>query len=848
MQPIRTSVLVAPVLILLLFANVLLGFDRLAFRDVGHFYAPLYDHVAERCASQWLPLWNPHDQTGIPLAGETTTAVFYPVRYLVFSLPIPSDVALGWYVALHLVLASLAAFLAARWSALGVVPSSIAAIVYPLSGSVLFLHTNPPFLVGAAWVPLVVGSLLAAALRTRTRLLIASAAMAMMLLGGDPQTALHGMILVFVVAVGRRIRAKSNGHPMTVLCAAPILAAAMAAPQLAASLSWSHQSDRVHRDGDDRLFDPPRVGSQRFEAFQYSLSPWHCIELTTPNAFGSLVPTNRRISRLIPGDGRMWTPSIYMGMLTLVALLYRASLSRREGVDGWMVMAMLSLFAAMGHFGFAWWIQNMSGMMPNVDSAVGGPYWILYQFLPGYDSFRYPAKWLTLFSLAAAIISAQVIERGLDPKRAIRIVVVVGLGLITAVAITALMRFGVLMPRGFQVPTDEFWGPLDVDSSLNQIIRSLFHSIVILIAIMVVICRQHRSEWSHVKTGILLLAILVLDLGISGHGMIARIPRERENILLSKLESPPPQSGHSRWMRTQSGSGWPSVWKDTTDDDRLTEVEASGRAAWFGRWHLADRTAMLNNMVSIRSLEMARFWSATRSVTSDLTAGEQASFWRSMRNWLGVDGVIHVSQRDVHIPSAGEQSHVVDRTFRFGTPGTFISPPSTVPSADLTLRIHHRWKHEELDSATTQFAEHLRSIWSSGQTAVPVVQSTVDVPLSSGGAGTGTNAVYRPNFPRSPERISFGVQLAETTLLTRPVFQDGHWRATIAEADSDQWRSIRVHKVDHLTQGVVLPAGDWKLQFHYSPWWLAWSIAISAIAWLVAIVSICSRRRAGEND
>ncbi len=117
MQLNRTSVLVAPVVIGLLFATTLVGIDRLAFRDVSHFYTPLYDYVAYRTQSQWLPLWNPLDQTGIPLVGETTTAVFYPVRVLLFALPIPPQLSLAWYVALHLILASFAARACALWSA-----------------------------------------------------------------------------------------------------------------------------------------------------------------------------------------------------------------------------------------------------------------------------------------------------------------------------------------------------------------------------------------------------------------------------------------------------------------------------------------------------------------------------------------------------------------------------------------------------------------------------------------------------------------------------------------------------------------------------------------------------------
>lgn len=153
----RASVLVAPLAILVILGSVLVGHDRLGFRDVSHFYTPLYDYVAQRQADNWVPLWNPLDHTGIPLAGETTIAVFYPVRWLLYAMPMSADLAIGWYVALHLCLATLTTWIAARWSGLSPIAASIAAAAYAFSGSVLFLYSNPPFLVGAAWLPLVLG-------------------------------------------------------------------------------------------------------------------------------------------------------------------------------------------------------------------------------------------------------------------------------------------------------------------------------------------------------------------------------------------------------------------------------------------------------------------------------------------------------------------------------------------------------------------------------------------------------------------------------------------------------------------------------------------------------------------
>jgi hypothetical protein len=87
------------------------------------------------------------------------------------------------------------------------------------------------------------------------------------------------------------------------------------------------------------------------------------------------------------------------------------------------------------------------------------------------------------------------------------------------------------------------------------------------------------------------------------------------------------------------------------------------------------------------------------------------------------------------------------------------------------------------------------------------------------------------------------VQLTAPGLLTRPVLQDGHWVAQYAPIDDTRWESVTVLRVDYLTQGVILPAGSWKLRFVYAPSWLPWSLGIAAIAWILVIVAYASSLR-----
>ena len=277
----------------------------------------------------------------------------------------------------------------------------------------------------------------------------------------------------------------------------------------------------------------------------------------------------------------------------------------------------------------------------------------------------------------------------------------------------------------------------------------------------------------------------------------------------------------SRWMRTQSGVGWPAVWTETQDHDRLVDVEASLRAAWFGRWHLADRVGVLNNMVSIRSREMAMFWKATREVTAGMSQQQRDEFWGSIRRWLLIDGVVHTTTRSISVPIDGRVAEMVDQKKLLGR-------------AHRSIQIHSYWTYDgSLERTSREFAERLREIGHADGMTPPAVETTGE---RFGPAEKGNCQADVQLIVREPEQAEFEVQLAARSLLSRPIFQDGHWTAQYAPANSNQWRPAAVHRVDHLTQGVLLPAGDWKLRFRYWPWWLGWSLAVAAISWVLVTI------------
>lgn len=798
--------LIAPVAILVILGGTLVGRERLAFRDVSHFYLPLYDYVAERTSEQWLPLWNELDQTGMPLLGETTTAVLYPLRYFLFALPISSELAISWYVALHLLIASLTARWAARCAGAGPMAATLAGIIYPLSGGVFFLYTNPPYLVGAAWLPLVLGALTQQTTSVARRCLIAGPAMAMMILGGDPQSALHAMLVGFVVFAVRYVTSKqaATSSAAITLLAVPLMAACLTAPQLAASLSWSSQSDRVHDGNRGAWYLPPKPGSHRHNAFQFSLPPWHTASLLTPNAWGRLFPSYQRYSVIISGDGRMWTPTLYLGMLAAIALMSR--LIRRQ-MDVWLAIAIIALLLCLGHFGAAWCLQQIPGLLPHADSAIGGPYWILYQCLPGYDSFRYPVKWLPVFSLAVAVTTALWIDK-LDWATAKK----------CAAILFGLLLAGWLLGETFFANADRFagfsdtyWGPLDVGGSHQQFRQSILHSVISLAAIAVCLWR-----WNGKSTALFLVLTLIVavDVAASSYANIARVSRSAERSIVADRNV---QSAR-RWMRTREGDGWPDVWQRTGSTNRVLEVAASERKAWFGRWHLGERQAVINNMTSIRSHQMAMFWRASNQVTASMVPQESAAYWRAITRWLEVDGVLVTSRQ-------------ADNTDGLDLVAVRFHHQSSSP-----VHFHTTWQ-----AAPKRDEESLAALLGDlvdGKSS-PLVHSHVTAPTAS------KPAEYRVTTSDG----LFQIETDTTGLLTRPVFQDGHWCAEISPAESDQYQPVDVHAVSYLKQGIFVSPGKWKVRFRYQPDWLPWSIAIAAASWLLLLawLAICFRRFFEQN-
>ena len=807
MQLHRISYVFVPIAIVVLFASVLTGEERLAFRDVSHFYTPLYEYVASRTSDHWLPLWNPLDQTGLPLVGETTTAVLYPVRWAVFSLPLPAAQAMGWYVALHLILASITATWTARVAGISRHSASIAGITYTMSGSVLFLHTNPSFLVGAAWLPILFATLVCGdSLRTRVRILFAGLAMTMMILGGDPQAALHGMLIaaaVYVLRSARLLLLRNGpmdfrpGAGLVAMIGSVVLASMLAAPQLAASLSWSKHSGRVVQDSNGKQGDdwtaPPVVGTKRHDAYQFSLAPWHAAEIITPNAWGSLFPINHRISQAIAGDGRMWTPSIYMGVLAAIALLLRIFRVRRDGIDAWAGIAAAGLLLSFGHFGGAWVAQQIPGVLAGWDSAIGGPYWCLHQWLPGYDAFRYPAKWLPVFSLATAILTARCVDD--ISLSSIRLpglrfaAITIGLAVLASLIATSIW---IGDPPNWLAKlggaADEYWGATDFTAGIQEVRWSLVHTLTVLASVAVVF-RLLQSKRITVAWGCLLLSmILCVEMGLAAASSIATLSVQAEAKVLADADYENDTSG-DYWMR--SGRIADPNWSRSYSADRIQQVGEAERLSGFGRWNLNRNRRTFNSMTSIRSRHIDDLWQVMNQRTED--ASDDSDQWQRIQDWLGI-------------------------TATTGNAAAYRTAPIW------TLVDQNSMSMEDVIERVVD------------QNAEPVLMKPSEL------------ASDVPAWRDESSQRTIEIELDREALLYQSVYQDGNWYAGLTNHDTGEHVWGSVYQVDLIKQGVIVPAGRWQVDFYYAPRWVALSLVASFAGVFTCLILIALTVRNSEAD
>ena len=176
------------VLFLACYSPVFFQGRQFGFRDAAHFYYPLYQRVQQEWDAGRIPLWEIEENSGMPLLGNPTAAVLYPLK-VVFAW-VPYEWGARLYIVAHTAVAFFAMLVLMRSWGTSWTGSGLGATAYAFGAPVLFQSANVIFLVGAAWLPLGVHAVDQWVRRGRRWALIELAiVLSMQLLGGEPQSA-----------------------------------------------------------------------------------------------------------------------------------------------------------------------------------------------------------------------------------------------------------------------------------------------------------------------------------------------------------------------------------------------------------------------------------------------------------------------------------------------------------------------------------------------------------------------------------------------------------------------------------------------------------------------------------
>ncbi|MCS7071062.1 MAG: hypothetical protein NZM00_06125, partial [Anaerolinea sp.] len=109
--------------------------------------------IREALAEGEIPLWNPHQFSGIPFLAAGQQSTLYPLSALYYILPLTA--AYGWFTVIQLWIAGLALFALARGLGISRTGAIIGGVTYQLAGFFVVSAVFPMIIAGGSWLPLI---------------------------------------------------------------------------------------------------------------------------------------------------------------------------------------------------------------------------------------------------------------------------------------------------------------------------------------------------------------------------------------------------------------------------------------------------------------------------------------------------------------------------------------------------------------------------------------------------------------------------------------------------------------------------------------------------------------------
>jgi len=369
--------------IALLAALSVVFFWRIVFRgEVLYWGDILLQFHPWRAFTQWclahnqLPLWNPYVFCGSPFLANAQSAVLYPPNWALLWLP--PHRALSYGAVVHVFLSGVFLYLFLRALRLSRLSAWTGAVVFMFSGFTITRLQFPSLTNTCAWLPFLFWATERLGQQpTARRASVLAAGVGLQFLAGHPQMSFLGLLGLGSYWLargwnGRRSGTVPGGEGRQILCfgGALALGALLAAAQLGPTYEYMTHSSRA--------------AFSYAQATRFSLPPWQMVSFFIPNLFGNPATNNYF------GGGNYWELCGYVGLLPLLLVLSGLSFRRNRAALFWGGLVVGSLLLAWGRY---------------------APFYRLaYLTVPGFRAFRDPARFLYLYTLGLAVLTAYGLE------------------------------------------------------------------------------------------------------------------------------------------------------------------------------------------------------------------------------------------------------------------------------------------------------------------------------------------------------------------------------------------------------------------------------------------------------
>ena len=878
-----TALIVAGGLFAWIFAESLFGSGMFCFRDAAHYYYPLFEFTADQWAKGQVPLWNPYENLGVPLAADVTASVFYPGK-LIFALPLGYDLLYKLYITGHVLLAAATTYTLARHWKVSRDGAGLAAICYAFSGSVLYQYCNVVFLVGAAWLPMAVLAADRALVDRSIRwAVVLGVVLATITLGGDPQMAYHcGLLTVFYslllwwrepAGAGQLTRSRTVLILIAVACGL-----ALSAVQVLPSLEFNRVGHRrasslprnvwelapgVFRDRsptpdagwyDGLLCRQITPGSHQEHAYHFSVGPWRLAEYVWPNVGGRQFPVHRRWMEAVPAEGRVWVPSLYMGIIPLLLAVASFRFRRTDPRTQWISWTVtIGVAAAFGWYGLGWLIAEIRGVMGAdlsepwlIGEPVGGVYWLLTVLLPGYVNFRYPAKWLVVAALGLAVLAAGGWDRVQSGRSTGIRGAIQGVGIVSLVGALLAVMIRPAWHRSFAgLEPNVLFGPLDTVAAANDLLRAFSQTALVAGICWWLLGRAQRGSRLAAPAILLLVAV---DLAAANGWMVVSAPAEtwaktpKLAAVIEAAQSGSPDVGPYRVYRR---SIWmPPSFKVSSSRQRMAEAVRWDRDSLWPKYNLISRIpvaevhgAMMPHDYQILLREMRRRGVDSVPLDADLAR-------------LNVKYLILRHRDRGSSPSTDTGLGPFDR---LPEDVSFAANPKAFPRVWI---VHHVELMPPIDPIDPrQVRRRTQQVfWPDGKSrdlrSTAVVEETVqrtsfppvalvqpqeaELPVANRAE---IDAEYCRVVRHQPLRVELEARLNRPGLVVLcDQFCPG-WRLNV-ETDGRDAEAVSIFRTNRVMRGAWLPAGKHRLLWTYRPTSFMLGAAVSAVSWLILTIGL----------